>query len=178
MSKTLKDLVIHSNRITEILAETGGELTPELESEIAHVDLALPQKVDGYVVTLDRMMAEAEYFKLKAEEFLAVSKGIVNARELLMGHLKACMEMMQVSEIQGNDWRFKIQSAAPAVKISNEDLIPKEYTREVVEIKIDKKRIAEDLKLSVPVPGAHLETTTYVRSYVNKASDRKKANNE
>ena len=153
------------------LLETG-EVTPEIESMLAHLEIALPEKVDGYHHILSRLEAEMEYFKAKADELYAASKVISNARDRIKEHIKFKMQEQGLSSLEGLDFKFTLSKSKPKVVVQ-EELIPKEYTREVTEIKIDKDRISEDLKLGIPVPGAHLEDVFALKTSVNKATTRR-----
>ena len=47
-----------------------------------------------------------------------------------------------------------------SVDVLDENLIPSEYKKEVVEVKVDKKAILADLKEGVVVEGAALKNST------------------
>lgn len=77
----------------------------------------------------------------------------------LQDAVKGYMEMVGTSEIVTDLYTVKVRRNPPKVEITDELVIHKEYRREVVEYKIDKKAIAEALKAGVVVDGARLIQT-------------------
>ena len=60
--------------------------------------------------------------------------------------VKRYMEMVKTSEIVTDLYTVKVRRNPPKVEITDELVIHKEYKREVIEYKVDKKAIAEALK--------------------------------
>lgn len=73
--------------------------------------------------------------------------------------VKRYMEMVGTSEIVTDLYTVKVRRNPPKVEITDELVIHKEYKREVIEYKVDKKAIAEALKAGVVVDGARLIQT-------------------
>ena len=69
------------------------------------------------------------------------------------------MEMAGNTEIVTDLYTVKLRKNPPKVDITDELVIHKEYKREVIEYKLDKKAIAEALKAGVVVDGARLIQT-------------------
>ena len=166
--QSLRTLVEISNTVLNQLIESGGELTPEMEAQLAQVEINLPVKVDGYAAIMERLEMEEAYWKEKAAKFIAVARGCTNVRDRLKESLKFAMSELGTTEILGNDVKFKLSNSKPKM-IIDPDTIDKAYTMQVTTTEIDKKRIEEDLKMGVPVQGARLEETKSIRQYVNKA---------
>lgn len=173
--KTLKELVLESGVIAQSLIESGGELTPDIESSLTENIAALPSKVDGCQAVLDRLENESDYWKAKADEFYAVSKTISNARERLKDYIKQTMLNNGVKELSGHDIRICLQNSK-AKLILDESKVPEIYKRQIVSTVIDKDKISEDLKIGVPVEGASLQEVFALKSYMNKT--RKKVASE
>lgn len=77
----------------------------------------------------------------------------------LQDAVKKYMEMVGTSEIVTDLYTVKVRRNPPKVEITDELIIHKEYKREVIEYKLDKKAIAEALKAGVVVDGARLIQT-------------------
>ena len=58
---------------------------------------------------------------------------------------------------------IKISESSGSVFVEQEDLIPYEYWKKVEELKINKKKILEDLKSGKEIPGCKLVKKSYVR---------------
>jgi len=73
--------------------------------------------------------------------------------------VKSYMEMVGASEIVTDLYTVKVRRNPPKVEITDELVIHKEYKREVIDYKIDKKAIGEALKAGIVVDGARLIQT-------------------
>lgn len=82
-----------------------------------------------------------------------------NRAQRLQDAVKRYMEMVGTSEIVTDLYTVKVRRNPPKVEITDELVIHKEYKREVIEYKLDKKAIAEALKAGVVVDGARLIQT-------------------
>lgn len=167
MSKSLVALAEQAAALETALVESGGELTPELEAMLAELDVKLPEKVDNYSMILDRMSMLSDFYIERAERLLKMSKAATLLKERLKDNIKIAMEKLGETEIQGVETKFKLVQSNPSVVIENEELIDAAYKVQEIKIKVEKKRIAEDLKLGVDVRGARLERTTSLREYAN-----------
>lgn len=168
---TLKELLHTTNEITDLLIESGGELTPEIEDKMRVSEVNLPKKIDSYSFILDRLKSEAAYFKQKADFYSSISKACKNAQERLKDNVKHVMISSDESELLGNDIKFKLSKTKPSLHI-DETKISKEYRYQEVREVIDKEKIREDLELGVPVQGASLVPSFSLRTYANKSSDK------
>lgn len=166
-SKSLVRLAEESAKIEIALAESGGELTPEIEAALAVLDLKLPAKIDGYAFFLERMAQVACHYDERVKAYERMSKSANAVIKRLEDNIKYAMESTKTDEIKGVDVRFKLSPTAGKVVIENEELIDPAYTVIEQVRKIEKKRIGEDLKAGVPVKGARLEVGTSLRRYAN-----------
>ena len=101
----------------------------------------------------------AEAIKLEQERLHNLRNERLTRAERLENAVKRYMEMVDVKEVVTDLYTLKLRKNPPRVEITDELVIHKEYKREVVEYKLDKKAIAEALKAGVPVDGARLVQT-------------------
>lgn len=174
MSKSLSELMSESNRISEMLVASEGEITEEIQKIMGYAELEIPEKIDGYHYVMTRLESDVEYYNKRAQEFAVTAKVLDNARDRLKDHVKYVMGEKQITELNGIDFKFILSKSNPSVVISNEELVPQEYKKEITEVKIEKKRIAEDLKMGVPVAGCHLQESMTLKASINKTSQKKK----
>lgn len=165
--KTLRELVMISGAIEDALIMTGGEITPDLEAMLAVKDMQLPEKIDGYNLIMDRMLSISEFYEQKAELFIRLSGAAKTVVAKCKDNLKFAMTEMQVTELVGYDYKFKLQNSPAAVEMLDEAKIPDAYKIVKTVTSVDKKKVLEDLKIGVPVDGAELRQGTHVRSYAN-----------
>jgi hypothetical protein len=172
---TLLALVEHARTVEAALFENDGEITPEIEQMLLVTDVHLPAKIDAYQATMERFEAFAEIHKQKADAQYRIVKSCQAVVERLKENLKIAMQELGTDELSGIDTRFKLQQSPPSCVIDNEESLDAAYKTIVQTTKIDKKRILEDLKLGVPVVGAHIEQSSYIRQYANSPARQKKA---
>jgi hypothetical protein len=167
-SNTLKDILGAFHTIENWLAESGGELTPELE-ELTNFNLEqLSDKVDAYQMVQERLEQSIDYFDNKAKFFLKISCGFANVKERIKERIKQIMVENQIDELSGNDMRFKLSNSAPTVFVTDEHSIPKEYIETVVTHRVDKKKLRDALELGLDVEGAVLMKNKSLRTYAVK----------
>lgn len=165
-SRSLMEIVSITSNIETMLIEANGEITEEIENLLAIKDVQLPQKVDSYSLITDRFEKIEEYYKIKAAEFIAISKAAGKVQDRLKDGLKHAMQEMGINELKGFDYRFKLSATNPKVVIDDETQIEDSYCAFIK--KPESKRIAEDLKLGIPVKGARLEQSYSLRKYLNR----------
>lgn len=163
----LFELVAEANGITKAIIEAGGELSPELETALINIDLAMAEKVDGYDHVMERLEHEAEYWKAKADAYAKIAKAHANAKERMKNAIKSAMQAMEKTEVKGVDVRFKMTPVKPKLVIDQATLDPS-YLMQVTTSVPDKERIEMALRLGDEVMGAKLEQSFALRSYANK----------
>lgn len=170
--KSLRELVSISGAIEDALILSGGEITPELEQALAIKDMQLPEKVDGYNLVMDRMKSISEFYAQKAELFNRLSSAADSVISKCKDNLKFAMTEMNVTELTGYDYKFKLQASPAAAEIIDESKIAESYKVTKTITSVDKKKILEDLKIGVPVEGAVLKVGSHVRSYANNKAGK------
>lgn len=166
MSESLKDLIRFSYEIEEKLIESQGLITDEIQKLIELKDAKLPVKIDGYAGFLERMVSLTKHYDEKAMQYANISNSIDKIIEKCEENLKEAMIGLGVKELVGIDVKYKLQNSPPSCVIDNEAFVPSDYKVRKDPV-IDKKKILEDLKLGVPVPGCHMEQGQYARKYLN-----------
>lgn len=163
--KKLYDIVRDGMEVTRMLTESGGELTPEIEQMLAVNETELAQKVDGYAAIMERLDSESDYWKAKAKEYTAIARSCDNARDSLKTRIKEAMNNLGVTELDGDDVRFKLTRVQEKLVIDDPKVIPAQFKMTVTEVVIDNARLREALTALEAVPGAHLEASSALRPY-------------
>lgn len=163
--KSLAELVIAASIIERSLLENDGELTPVIEQMMSEIDVRLPEKVEGYAGIMARMSMIQDFYNQKAKFYMKLAQGADQVERRCKDNLKLAMETLGVKEIMGIDVKFRLMETQ-AVSIDDETMIPEAYKHLPIMVPvIEKKKIAEDLKLGVQVPGASLKTNAHVRAF-------------
>lgn len=175
---SLHQLVQLSNEIKSALTQNYGEVTDEVMQALMTLERKLPSKADGYKFVIDDLDSEVERWKARAADFIKISKAFETYAKSLKESIKGACISMGTEEIQGVDYRWKLMKAKPTVIIDDETKIPSGHKEIVQTTVIKKDGILEDLKQGLPVPGAHLEESLYVRCFPNTKSKGEKKNDK
>lgn len=163
-TKTLQELTDISIALQRKLAESYGEITPEIEALLEINEKEFPQKLRGYAELLDRMDTEAEHWKKKALVFDLLSKGCSKLKERLRANILLTLDRLGQNEIRGDGVKFSRQLSSGSLHLE-EAKLPREYTVETVSYPPDKEKIKAALKSGVEVPGAQLIQSYSLRKY-------------
>lgn len=166
---TLHELVSQAQSIESKILQAGGELTPEIETEMKSVDLAMADKVEGYALVMARLEREAGYWEERAVAYSKIAKAIHQAIDFRKSAIKSAMTQLGLTEVTGIDHRFTLtDSGNPKLVIEDEAKLPTEFKLIVQTTEIEKDKIKTALKAGQPVEGARLEYGKQLRTYMNK----------
>lgn len=154
MSKiTIYSISAEQLRINEMLEESGGELTPEIEEALLINESNFLVKAEGYIETIAKYKAMAEACAERIKQLQAYKKTCENIEKRLKESLMYGMEIMERDKVEIGLHRISFRNST-AVNITNEAHIPNEYI--VVETKVDKRKLGEALKGGATIDGAEL----------------------
>lgn len=171
-NKSLMAITAEVIAVERALIENDGVLPPEIEEQFNLATGDLKDKVDRYWIVLEALDARAGYFKSLAESATAARKMIENKHASLKANLKFTMQQLNLSELEGNDYRYKLSNSKPKLVI-DDDALPPGYKKAVQTFVPDKEQIENDLALGMSVPGAHMETVQSLRGYMNAGAKAK-----
>ncbi len=161
MSKlTLYNITSEQLRINELLEESGGELTPEIEEALMLNAENFEIKADGYIESISRYKALAEAADVRIKEMQRIKKTSENIEKRLKERLLQAMMVMEVDKMEIGLRKLSIRNTS-SVNITDEAHIPAEYI--IIEQKYDKTRIKDALKSGDVIPGAELVTNKSIQ---------------
>lgn len=161
MSKlTLYNITSEQLRINELLEESGGELTPEIEEALMLNAENFEIKADGYIESISRYKALAEAADVRIKEMQRIKKTSENIEKRLKERLLQAMMVMGVDKMEIGLRKLSIRNTS-AVNITDEAHIPADYI--IIEQKYDKTRIKDALKNGEIIPGAELVTNRSIQ---------------
>lgn len=157
---TLYHITSEQLRINELLEESGGELTPEIEEALMLNAENFEIKADGYIESISRYKALAEAADVRIKEMQRIKKTSENIEKRLKERLLQAMMVMGVDKMEIGLRKLSIRNTS-AVNITDEAHIPAEYI--IIEPKYDKTRIKDALKSGDVIPGAELVTNKSIQ---------------
>ena len=142
--------------IADQLMESGGEITPELETALEINKEQLHEKAGNYALVIlefeHRNTAVDEAIKRLTE----LKKSRANAADVLKHRLKSAMGLYGIEKIESDFVKLSFRKSE-AVEIEDESKVPAMYKEQVITEKIDKKAIKDALKEGAEIPGVKLE---------------------
>ena len=168
MSKSLIQITNEFLELDRLLIESGGELNEEVENALALNQKDLQVKVDKYKLYIDHLKQRAEYFKELENEAREARKVFENSSDSLKDRIKYMMNMLNVNEIDGETFRFKLIEGKDKVVVGDQAMIPEEYLIPVTSYNLDKEKILQDLQSGLKIDGAQLEVIKTLRTYIKK----------
>lgn len=157
-------VAVNAALIETALIESGGEFTPELEAELKNI----ARNTDQGASTIERCELGAEYYRKKAMAYTLIARGYERTESYIRQMIKDDMLANNVTELKGNEFRFKLSPAKGKLVIDEKNL-DSAYIMHTPSP--DKLKIEADLKVGCPVSGAHYEPSTALRIYLNKKAD-------
>jgi len=104
MSQTLLDIAADMAALDELLAESGGEITPDTEATLdaffAETEANLSEKVDAYCRLISEMEARAEVRKAEAKRLADRARVDENAADALRERLRFVWEARKLGKVQ------------------------------------------------------------------------------
>lgn len=139
--------------LNDMLMDSGGELTPELEQALQITQAELETKAINYAWVIKANKAEIDTLDAEIKRLQAIKKSRENASNRLKEILKSVMVHFNIKKITSTTLNL-VLSESTAVEITEEAAIPAEY--KILKQEISKSQIGEALKEGVKVPGAQL----------------------
>jgi len=175
---SLVEIMQAFSKLSEALAEAGGELTPEIEANLATLDLKTAGKIDAYHFLMKRMETEAEFWEEEAKRRKQIAAGCYALADRLKNGILFAMQQLGTTEIAGNAVRAKLTATKGRLVIDEANLSDDWKMTEIRKVP-DKERIRAALDNLETVPGASIEGGQSVRFYAAKPSTKKvEAKNE
>jgi len=168
MNKSLIQITNEFLELDRMLIESGGELNEEIENALALNQKDLQVKVDKYKLYMDHLKQRTEYFKDLETEARDARKVFENSSDKLKDRIKYMMNTLNVNEIDGEAFRFKLIEGKDKVVINDQTAIPQDYFIPVTSFTLDKEKLLQDLQSGLKIDGVDIEVIKTLRTYLKK----------
>lgn len=156
----MDNLSLHqiTNAFPMLLAEENMTEEDKLKVQ-EELTLLLQQKSQNIIGYYRNNELTIKAMKDEEKRISDVRKALENRNEKFKEYVKECMERAGFTKIETTLGSLSIAKSPISVEVENEDSIPSEYKKEVVEVKIDKKAIADNFKETGEIPdGVRINT--------------------
>ena len=157
---TMYSISAEQLRINEMLEESGGELTPEIEEALMINEENFLAKADGYIETIAKYKALQDAAAERIKQLQSYKKTAENIEKRLKERLLYGMRIMQRDKVEIGLHKVSLRTTT-SVNITDDVRLPNSFI--IVETKPDKKRIGDALKSGELVPGAELVTNQSIQ---------------
>jgi hypothetical protein len=150
---------IEQNYLTlvENLIENGGELTPELETELAITKQDLQNKGVCYGFIVKELEGNIDLIDLEIKRLNALKKPLVNSIDRLKNNLSQAMQMFDVTELKTPLLKINFRKSE-SVEVTDINLLDADFVKTTITKAADKIAIKEAIKQGENVQGAVLVT--------------------
>lgn len=111
LSTTLFQLSSDMKAIEDALWESGGELTPELESAIAENAESMVKKVDAYNAVIRSFAYKEDVLASEIKRLTALKKVAENAQKRIKKHILDTMTSFGIEKLEGSYCRIGTRSS-------------------------------------------------------------------
>lgn len=145
--------------------ELEPEMQEALEDALNNLGEDIEIKLENYAKIIKNFESDIAGLKAEEERLAKKRKAMENSIKHMKERMTIAMQQTGKLDIKGELFKFKVQANPPAVvmDVNYIEDVPEKYLI-AQDPKIDKKKLAEDLKAGVELEGvAHLEASASVR---------------
>ena len=145
--------------------ELEPEMQEALEDALNNLGEDIEIKLENYAKIIKNFESDIAGLKAEEERLAKKRKAMENSIKNMKQRITEAMIRTGKVDIKGELFKFKVQANPPAVvmDVNYIEDVPEKYLI-AQDPKIDKKKLAEDLKAGVELEGvAHLEASASVR---------------
>jgi len=153
---SLFDLNKIFNQFMELVARREGEISEEEETALVTLEQSLITKADSCAFVLDKLEAEADFYKAQAERLMQFSRTCSNARERLKTRITEAVKISPDKYIRGDLISFQLKKNPPSLVVHDESKIPEKFIDTVITRKVDKAAIKQAIKQGEIIEGCEM----------------------
>ena len=147
------------------MEELEPEMQEALEDALNNLGEDIEIKLENYAKIIKNFESDIAGLKAEEERLNKKRKTLENSIKTMKQRMTEAMIQTGKVDIKGELFKFKVQANPPSVimDVNSVEDIPEKYLI-AQDPKIDKKKLAEDLKAGVELEGvAHLQASATVR---------------
>lgn len=131
--------ILQEKEIDELSEEERASLEVQLQQ-------LLISKSGSVIQFIQNLQANIEALKNEEKRLKETRQYLENRQEKFKEYVVKCMDQIDQKEIITDSGILRTRNNPLSVEITNEDLVPNKYKKQVIEVKIDKNKIKEDFK--------------------------------
>lgn len=153
------EITAEQMRINELLEESMGELTPEIEEALKINKENFQTKAEGYAKAIKNYKAEMDALANEIKALQAKKKVCENAIERMKTAMKNAMVAFDTPKVKAGLFNISL-THSESVDIIDEALIPQEYKQ--VSYTVSKTELKKAIEGGLVVEGAEIKQNTSI----------------
>ena len=109
-------------------------------------------KAIGCAIVTKNLNAEVNAIDAEIKRLIDLKTARQNNVDRLKAYLMSCMKAAGIDRVENGVHRIRIQKSPLSIQVLDEHAVPVEFKTEVIEVKVDRKAIAEHIKETGEVP--------------------------
>ena len=158
--------------ILGLLEMDQGEISEEHEKLKEEIETLIKNKTDSIVGFHQRLGDEIANAKERIKEIQEFVHSRENAMKRLCDYAGSYLMQTGTQGIVGDIFEIRLRKPSKVLKITNEELVPLEYTESETVVKIDKKGLKAAIKGGEIIKGIYLADGAQSISFGKKAVGR------
>ena len=159
MSK-LYELSTAYNAVLQQLEDTDETDLQCLTDTLDAIQSSIEIKVDGIAKML-KIISDTSAIDGEIERLQRMKKAATSKERWLKSYLQGQMELLGLTKLKTDLFSVNIQANPPSVDDYDPALIPAQYQQ--VSYTLDKRKLLDDLKHNIEIPGACLKQSKSIR---------------
>ncbi len=151
--KALYNISAELRSVLNTIAESDGEVTPEIEASLAISQAELEQKGVNYALAIREMDGRGEIIDQEIERLKKLKKATETISDRLKNNIKAAMVEFGVEKVESNLVKLSLRKSKETV-IDDESLLPESCFK--TERKVVKAEVKKLIESGAPVAGARI----------------------
>lgn len=152
----LYEIPIEANEIEALLAETYGDLTPEIERRIADFLRASKDKIESAAIVVKSLEDDADICRQEAERLVKRAAGLESGADRLKGLILFAVDDGFGGKIKTPKFTIWGQNSAGSISFelppgTDVHSVPVEYLR-MQDPELDKQALKAALEAELPIP--------------------------
>lgn len=151
--------------LEELLIESFGELTPEIEALMGDLNSDLDRKIDGYCGLIQNFSRTADAAKAEVKRLTELAKAREAAATRLKERLKFGLDALEIAKRETGTFSVRIQANPPSVSVAPDvDLaaLPPSFVR--TKLELDSAAVKEAAKRGDTLPtGLSITVGSHIR---------------
>lgn len=114
-------------QLANVLEDNGGEITPEIESQLAITNEQLQTKGVNYALVIRQLDGESSIIEAEIKHLQAIKKAKDSSVTRLKNTLRSAMELFGIESIKGDLISISLRKGSKSVLIDDDAAIPEKY---------------------------------------------------